>query len=174
LCGPAGPLDDDDGHERRKNEMTATALPPAAKSTIDAVREGLADIRSRVSDIEALPDWEKLAPDWDKLAPDWDKLAEIPGDLIDRATGRRRRRPAWPWVALGVVAVIGVAAALTVFMLNRTSMEQLDEVADPDGEAPWTPATPSGKPRRQAQANTADTFPASDPVPSPMSPSLGA
>jgi hypothetical protein len=166
LCGPAGPLIDDDAHERRKNEMTATALPPAARTTIDAVREGLADIRDRVSDMEALPDWEKLTPDWDKLA-------EIPGDLIDRATGRRRR-PAWPLVALGVVAVVGLAAVLTVFMLNRSSMQQLADEPEPDADPTWTPATPTGKPRRQAEANTADTFPASDPVPSPMSPSLGS
>ena len=70
--------------------MTATLLPPAAKSTMDAVRDGLADIRDRVSDLEALPDFDKLN------LPDWDKVAHNTQDLFDRATGRKRRRPGWP------------------------------------------------------------------------------
>jgi hypothetical protein len=150
--------------------MTATALPPAAKSTIHAVREGLADIRDRVSEMEALPDWDKIAPDWNKLAPDWNKLAEIPGDLMDRATGRKRRRPAWPLIALGVVAVIGIAAAIAMFMMNRTSMDHFADELESDVDTPWTPGTSTTK---TASNNTVGTFPASDPIPSPMSPSIG-
>jgi hypothetical protein len=139
---------------------TATALPPAAKATIDAVREGLADIRDRVSDMESMPEWERIA--------------EMPRELIDRATGRQRRRPSWPIVALGVVAVIGLAVGVTMFMLNRSSMNELADELESDVDTPWTPnGTGSTTATVPSSANTVGTFPASDPMPSSMSPSIG-
>ena len=98
----------------------------AGKNAKAEITGRLADIRDRVADIESMPEW--------------DKLAEIPGELIDRATGRKRRRPAWPLVALGVVAVIGIAAAITMFMMNRTSMDKLADELESDVDRPWTPA----------------------------------
>jgi hypothetical protein len=149
--------------------MTATLLPPAAKSTMDAVREGLADIRDRVSDIEALPEFDKLT------LPDWDKVAHNTQDLIDRATGRQRRRPAWPLVALGVLAVIGIAVGVTMFMLNRSSLEQMADDLESDVDTPWTPnRTAAQAMRTTGEETTAGSFPASDPMPSPMSPGLGS
>jgi len=147
--------------------MTATQLPPAAKQTMDAVREGLADIRDRVSDMEALPNWDKIT------LPDWDKVAEDTQDLINRATGRKRRRPAWPLVALGVVAVIGIAAAITMFLMNRTSMAQLADELESDVDQPWTPGKPTTSSGTEVDSG-ASSFPASDPMPSSMSPSLGS
>ena len=157
--------------------MTATQIPPAFKSTLEAVREGLVDIRDRVSDIEALPDWEKLSmPEWDKLTmPDWDKLAENTQGLIDRATGRQRRRPAWPLVAFGVVAVVAIAAGVTMYMMNRTSMDQLSDDLESDVDQPWTPGKAAADmSTRTDYDSTAASFPASDPMPSSMSPSLGS
>jgi len=151
--------------------MTAIAVPPAAKSTMDAVREGLADIRDRVSDMEALPDWDKLS----KM--NWDDVTEGAQDFIDRATGRQRR-PAWPLVALGAVAVVGLAVGLTLFMLNRTSMDQMADELESDVDEPWTPGKTTTPGMRSAGTSMTDTsagsFPASDPMPSPMSPSLGS
>jgi hypothetical protein len=147
--------------------MTATQVPPAAKQTMDAVREGLADIRDRISDMETLPSWDKLA------LPDWDRVAENTQDLIDRATGRQRRRPPWPLVALGVVAVIGIAAAITMFMMNRTSVDQLADELESDVDQPWTPGSTTSSGARTADSGVS-SFPASDPTPSPMSPSVGS
>jgi hypothetical protein len=153
---------------------------------MSAVREGLADVRDRISDMEALPDWDKLTmPEWDKLSmPRLDKLAENTQDLIDRATGRQRRRPAWPIVALGVVAVIGIAVGVTMFMMNRSSMQELTDDLESDIDSPWTPSGSTGAAAGTAIGtttrgqhhpdDTAGSFPASDPMPSPMSPSLGS
>jgi hypothetical protein len=157
--------------------MTATQLPPTVKSTLEAVREGLVDIRDRVSDIEALPDWDKLSmPEWDKLSmPDWDKLAENTQGLIDRATGRQRRRPAWPLVAFGVLAVVAIAAGVPMYVMNRGSVDQLADELESDVDQPWTPAKAAAdKATRTEFDTTAASFPASDPMPSPMSPSLGS
>jgi hypothetical protein len=141
--------------------MTATQLPPAAKSTMDAVREGLADIRDRVSDIEAMPDW--------------DALAEIPGHLVDRATGRNRR-PRWPFVALGVLAVVGIAFGVAMFMWNRSTTPSLEELENSE-DGVWTPGGTTRKASTSHTASmaetTADSFPASDPMSSSLSPGVG-
>ena len=141
--------------------MTATLIPPAAKSTVDSVREGLADIRDRVADIEAMPDW--------------DKLAQMPGHLVDRATGRNRR-PRWPFVALGVLAIVGIAVGVAMFVTNRNSFQNIEDLENEE-DGVWTPGGNTHKAPTSHVASTAETtnesFPASDPMPSSMSPGIG-
>ena len=142
--------------------MTATLLPPAARSTVDAVRDGLADIRDRVADIESMPDW--------------DKLAELPGHLVDRATGRNRG-PRWPLVALGVLGIVGLAVGVAMFAMNRGYFRSPADSEEIEEGGTWSPdGTTAGASTSHAAGIPepgGHSFPASDPIVSPMSPGLG-
>jgi len=143
--------------------MTATAqLPPAAKATVDTVREGLADIRDRLAELDG---------------PDWQTIAEVPQQLVDKATGRNRR-PRWPFVALGVLAVVGLAVGVAMFMMNRSSMEQMSDDLESEEDGVWTPGGSTHKAptthRSSMPEMDAQSFPASDAIQTPMSPSVGS
>ena len=140
--------------------MTATLLPPAARSTLESVREGLADIRDRVADIEAMPDW--------------DKLAELPGHLVDRATGRNRR-PRWPFLALGVLGIVGLAVGVAMFAMNRGFFQSQAESETNDEDGRTLDGTEAGASTDHAASTEfgGHSFPASDPIVSPMTPGLG-
>jgi hypothetical protein len=85
---------------------------------------------SRTSDLSAGHLLERLA---ESAEPVVDRVTPVVAPVVGRvneALGRSPRRPTrWPWIVLGVVGLVAVAA-----LLSRRTSHHDDELAEPERE----------------------------------------